>query len=218
VAGGEGAEGTLALAEVYDPSTNGFTSMGSMDTARVNHAAALLPSGLVLVTGGQNGASSTSPPIFVSELFQLQPQGAECAAPVECQRDACVDGICCDSACNTAGTCNACARARGATADGTCTVRLICTPYACDTAAAKPACKDPCTLPAGCADGYACVVNGEKATCVPIPPSASSVSYGGCSLDGAPRGRAAPGLVLIAALAALRRRRRREMGPRVRRP
>ena len=42
----------LALAYVYNPSTNQWTSVGSMLTARYYHAATLLSSGRVLVTGG----------------------------------------------------------------------------------------------------------------------------------------------------------------------
>ena len=42
----------LALAYVYNPSTNQWASVGSMLTARYQHAATLLSSGRVLITGG----------------------------------------------------------------------------------------------------------------------------------------------------------------------
>jgi galactose oxidase-like protein len=44
--------GTLASAELYDPVTASFTSAGALNTARINHAAALLSNGMALITGG----------------------------------------------------------------------------------------------------------------------------------------------------------------------
>jgi hypothetical protein len=56
-----------------------------------------------------------------------QPQGQACARGAECQSGFCVDGVCCDTACE--GTCQACAAAlkEGGGADGVCGPALTAT-------------------------------------------------------------------------------------------
>jgi hypothetical protein len=53
-----------ATAELYDPSTGQWTTTGSMTTARSLHGATLLPSGLVLVAGGQNSGDLASAELY----------------------------------------------------------------------------------------------------------------------------------------------------------
>lgn len=49
---GDAVGQTMASAEIFDPSTNSFSSAGSMPTTRATHIAGLLPDGKVLIAGG----------------------------------------------------------------------------------------------------------------------------------------------------------------------
>ncbi len=53
------------------------------------------------------------------DCVKLQPPKSPCTNKSQCSTGFCVDGFCCDTAC--AGTCNHCAKATGAVADGVCT-------------------------------------------------------------------------------------------------
>jgi hypothetical protein len=70
IAGGRNELGILASAELYDPQSRTFTSIGSMTEARSGHAATLLPDGRVLISGGQNRDGL----LRTVEIFQSQGQ------------------------------------------------------------------------------------------------------------------------------------------------
>jgi len=55
-----------AQAELYDPKTNVWTLTGSMNYARAEHTASILPNGKVLVAGGDN---STTESMNSAELY-----------------------------------------------------------------------------------------------------------------------------------------------------
>ncbi len=70
--------------------------------------------------------------IYIRTLQLASPQGTACLANSDCQSGFCVDGFCCDQACGGNGpSCQVCAAALGATADGVCTLRSagsVCRP------------------------------------------------------------------------------------------
>ena len=78
VAGGFNGTNYLATALLYNPSTGRWTATGSMSTARQNFAAVVLPSGQVLVEGGQSsgGAILASAEIYTPSTGRWTPAGA----------------------------------------------------------------------------------------------------------------------------------------------
>ncbi len=114
VAGGFQSE----TAETFREQTSAWTPVPSMANGREGHTANLLASGQVLVAGGD----SLSGRLASAELYAPDlPAGQACALGGECGSGFCVDGVCCDQACD--GACQACTVAGGAQVNGTCVVR-----------------------------------------------------------------------------------------------
>jgi hypothetical protein len=70
-----GGNGYCKTAEIYDPATDGFTTVGNLSIGRLNHGAALLPDGRVLVAGGYEygGVSSPCEEVFNPSTNQFTP-------------------------------------------------------------------------------------------------------------------------------------------------
>jgi len=58
-----------AVAQLYDPATGTFAATGSMQLARREHTATLLPDGRVLITGGRGGVNNLSPSTATAEIY-----------------------------------------------------------------------------------------------------------------------------------------------------
>jgi hypothetical protein len=106
--------------------------------------------------------------------------GSTCTSGTQCESGFCVDGRCCDTACggNTTTDCQACSVARGAVADGTCTIiaatlHYICRDYAvrtdtpqCDVREYCDGASTACPADLGQNAGAACTkMNGTTGTC-----------------------------------------------------
>ncbi len=94
-----------------------FSTAETVGTARGKHQALRLEDGRVLVMGGQNGFVGNSA-LSDTRLFAFSPAGEPCALDTNCLSEHCVDGVCCDTACDE--LCEACLFALTGAPDGTC--------------------------------------------------------------------------------------------------
>lgn len=85
-------------------------------------------------------------------IYELRNEDGEpCTTGAECLTGYCVEGLCCDTACDL-GPCDACSKAAGSTSDGVCT---LLDGAACDDG-------DACTLADTCFSGQ-CIGSNSKA-------------------------------------------------------
>ena len=67
--------GGLSSVEMFDPTTNIFTSAQNLSTPRSSHTATLLPNGKILIAGGYNGDYLNSSEIFDPTTNRFTPAG-----------------------------------------------------------------------------------------------------------------------------------------------
>lgn len=121
------------------------------------------PGNCTAVTNAQDpdtctGAKSCGPTGLCDQFVN----GQLCGPSTNCASGYCVDGVCCDQACT--GACRVCSKAKGATADGTCTVlgagsagSPSCSPFVCNGGAA---CPTSCAADSDCITGDYCAADG----------------------------------------------------------
>lgn len=109
------ADGSTNRTAVFDPVTGTWAADGVLPASLRGIGPAVSPLGRVVSTGGVRtpGSFIVSPATYV---FDLLPNGDPCTGNGVCQSQLCVDGVCCNTACN--GDCNACDVAGSV---GTCT-------------------------------------------------------------------------------------------------
>ncbi len=155
-----------------DPVTLTHHATGPLLPARRRHGQATLSDGRVVVMGGLVSTLDGEPSTRVWDRLL---QGEACALPFECASGLCVEGVCCDTACD--GLCESCLGALTGGANGACAPSATGTdPDAQCLDSGSPACgqnglcedgacqlypASPCS-PMPCADGAAC----ESTFCV----------------------------------------------------
>jgi hypothetical protein len=111
VAGGNNGSGALTSAELFS-GTNTWTATPAMPSPpSQGHTATLLGNNMIVVAGGLNGSTVLNNARLYDAAF-----GLGCSSASQCPTGNCVNGVCCDTACN--GGCGACNLAGSL---GTCT-------------------------------------------------------------------------------------------------
>jgi len=135
-------------AEIYDPSTDVWTISSPLPAKRHYFSGAPLAGGRFLIAGGTEGGG----PIASAHVFALATNGAACTIPGECTSTFCVDGRCCDRACNT-GACEACDVSGSL---GTCSPVTSGAPHGTRTCSPFASCVAPGTCATSCSSTTPC--------------------------------------------------------------
>lgn len=170
VAGGvDETSSILRDTELFDPDLLVWVPVGLMTHGRFQHVAVGLADASVLVAGGEHQSSA--------EIYRSAGVGQACVVGRQCDSGFCVDGVCCDSACE--GACLTCALPG---AEGVCLPAAPGTDPHQDCGQGGP-CDDVCGEAGQCVDrvGELCVAP----ECTPdragaVVPAACQVSGGDC--------------------------------------
>lgn len=165
VVGGNGNGGHQSTTQLYDVVSHSWTSAGSLQHQRGDHTATRLLNGDVLIAGGIDGSTY----LMSAEVYKAPPQQT-CSLGSQCSSGFCVDGYCCDSACD--GGCGACnlagsqgiCRPLAKGAEGS----PSCSPYLCGGTSA--ACPSSCASQADCLPSHLC----SAGICKPKAPMGAS--------------------------------------------
>ena len=102
--GGIGKQGMDAVRDCALYGDGRFVASAPMKFVRRDYRATVLQSGHVLVTGGDINIYAS--PTNTAELYTATATGKACALAADCEYGFCVDGVCCNDACQ--GQCQAC--------------------------------------------------------------------------------------------------------------
>ena len=117
VGGFNDTAGYLHQVELYDPSTEKWSTIQGLAEPRARHTATVLSSGQVLVAGGHNYVTNDNS--LSSAVIYDPTTGLSCTTASKCASGYCVDGVCCESACMD--TCKKCVpQISGAGSHGKC--------------------------------------------------------------------------------------------------
>jgi MYXO-CTERM domain-containing protein len=181
---------------------NGFIISSGGPSSELAPKIARGPAGEMLVAYHRFAAEPTfgSARVRARIVKGTSPQGAICAAAVECESGQCVDGVCCESACAT--PCMACTASKTGALEGACAPvkngtdpdldcaddGLACTSIACQAGACVQT-----IAPGSCVVGGACFAAGATDpanACASCAPAISTASFTpkpdgvGCASDG----------------------------------
>lgn len=163
----------------FSPETEQFTFLEALgeNLQPLLYQTTPLIDGRMLVTGSTFMGNTDGAYLYGKAI------GGACSRAIECASGHCVDGYCCNEACDDDSSCNTCAYARGASANGRCTKLRDCLSYQCDHIEVLPdgqksVCTTSCTHASDCATGYACTPQGlcEAPTPVDIDEGCTMVS------------------------------------------
>ncbi|NUO51295.1 MAG: hypothetical protein HOV80_20765 [Polyangiaceae bacterium] len=158
----------------FDPITTDVFPVDPMSTTRGRHGMATLADERIVAMGGKGGNSFGSIAVLHTQVYAPQVDGEPCTLPFQCASGFCVEGVCCDAACDgvcvsclgaqtEAGTAGTCSPITGGTdpedecldeGAAACGLNGFCEAGACDTYDPDDCNASGCTDESECASGF----------------------------------------------------------------